>query len=235
MKTAILLIITTFLSATPLPQSHFILDKKGFVVGFDGRTRNASWVYEKLNCDSLEKKKIKRSHYLFTQDLSIPDPFRAKNEDFQNSGFDRGHLCPFADLPDSCAGESFLLSNICPQSPSMNRGTWNQLENHVRSLISKYKELHIITLPLYLPETEKDGKRYVHYQVLGETGVAVPTHFAKAIFAQRDGTIEVFVYLLPDRTIERNATLDSFKTSLEHVEKISGVFFPELESFFSID
>ncbi len=230
-----ILLLPALISTAPLPRSQFILERKGFVVGFDGRTRNASWVYELLNNESLQEKKRGRSSYRFTQDLTIPDPFRVKNNDFRNSGFHRGHLCPFADLPDSCAAESFLLSNISPQLPSLNCGAWHRLENHVRALVSKYKELHVITLPLYLPEMEEDGKRYVRYQVLGKTGVAVPTHFAKAIFALRDDLIETFVYLLPNQEIVDDVSLDFFKTTLEQVERLSGVLFPNLESFFKAD
>lgn len=216
---------------TLLPQSQFLLDRGNFVLNYDGRTRNACWVYEKLTIESLLGKQMERSCYHFSQDYAIPSAFRASNEDYPGSGFDRGHLCPFADLPDRCAGESFLLSNISPQTPTLNRGIWRRLESFLRKLSWSCKAIHIITLPLYLPEESGDGKRYVRYQVIGDNDVAVPTHFAKAVFLQREGQVEVQAYLLPNGAIESGRALEEFAIELDRLEKISGVLFPEINAF----
>jgi endonuclease G len=222
-----MLFLTTLAFAVPIPQSQFLRDRQGYLIYFDARTKNACWVYERLSGPIVQKKARDR----FVEDLSIPLPFRTKNDDFRYSGFDRGHLCPFADLPEDSAKESCILSNISPQVPSFNRGLWLRLENYVRSLVGQYEELHIYTFPLYLPEPSTDGKRYVRYQVIGRSAIAVPTHFAKAIFAKGEDGVDVFAYLLPNREIRESIPLESYRTNLESLESLSGLLFPSPDSF----
>ncbi len=128
-------------------------------------------------------------------------------------------------------GDSYFLSNISPQVPGFNRGIWLRLECYVRSLASRFEELHVFTLPLFLPELDPNGNRYVRYQVIGKRAVAVPTHFAKAIFAKSQEGIEVFVYLLPNREIGVAKPLEEYRTNLQTLEALSGLIFPEADSF----
>ena len=64
----------------------------------------------------------------------------------QSTGFDRGHLCP-SDDRDSTADENkttFILTNVVPQAPQLNRQSWLRLEDNCRSLVAQGNELYII-------------------------------------------------------------------------------------------
>ena len=219
-------IILFLLLKTQIPQSIFILDYEDFVIGYDGRTRNAAWVYERLCEESLRLKTLPRPRFSFSQDVSLPSFLRTESLDYRGSGYDRGHLCPFADLPDDSAGQSFFFSNISPQTPSFNRGIWARLEMQIRRLAESGKTLHVITLPMYLSCLDADGKRYVRYEVIGKSSIAVPTHFAKVIFVEGEEGGGAFAYLLPNGLIESHVMLDSFKTTPEEVQRLSGVLLP---------
>ena len=56
-------------------------------------------------------------------------------EDYKNSGFARGHVCPSADR--QCSKEqnkqTFVLTNMQPQYTSHNSGLWGRLEKEVRN------------------------------------------------------------------------------------------------------
>ena len=69
----------------------------------------------------------------FKPDPKIEEGSSSLN-DYRNSGYDRGHLCPAADMRMSPGSmlETFYLSNISPQNPSFNRGIWSSLESVVR-------------------------------------------------------------------------------------------------------
>ena len=62
---------------------------------------------------------------------------------FTNTGFDRGHLTPSADLPES--SDTFLTSNAVAQDPALNRGEWLKLENQIR----KQRPVRVITGAIY--------------------------------------------------------------------------------------
>jgi endonuclease G, mitochondrial len=146
-------------------------------------------------------------------------------KDYYGSGFDRGHLCPAGDCKHSeeAMDDSFFLTNISPQNPNFNRGYWAALERHVRDLTKEHGSIHVFTGGLYLPKDEADGKRYVKYQVIGANDVAVPTHYFKLILDEKDKPIEAFI--LPNEPIASNVPLEQFKTTLEKIEKVSGIVF----------
>ena len=55
------------------------------------------------------------------------DAFRVKPADYNNSGFDRGHMTPAADysLSQQAMDSTFTMANVCPQSPQLNKGQDN--------------------------------------------------------------------------------------------------------------
>lgn len=70
----------------------------------------------------------------FHSDDRLQDSERATNADYLKSGYDKGHMAPAADMTTpSIVMESFLLSNITPQEPTLNRLKWKILEEHIRS------------------------------------------------------------------------------------------------------
>jgi len=75
----------------------------------------------------------------------------------------------------------------------------------------------------YLSKLEADGKRYVRYEVIGENEVAVPTHFFKIVMGL-DGAI-MEAYILPNEPISSGVSFDSFKTTIEKVERAAGFIF----------
>ncbi len=85
-----------------------------------------------------------------------PDPFRPDDRlpkgwtrvtpsDYTGSGFDRGHLCPSADRSGSEEGisETFVMTNMTPQTPDLNRGPWQKLEAYLRTLVTRGNDVYI--------------------------------------------------------------------------------------------
>ena len=71
----------------------------------------------------------------FAADKSLPEVARSYVSDYAVSGYDAGHIANDADMSwdDKVERESFILSNIAPQTPELNRGIWRTLEAAVRS------------------------------------------------------------------------------------------------------
>ena len=62
-----------------------------------------------------------------------------------------------------------------------------------------------------MPRKEADGKNYVKYEVIGNSSVAVPTHFYKVIVSEvADGTLEMESYVMPNQVIDDSTPLSVF-------------------------
>lgn len=214
---------------TRYPSTQLIIEHECYAVGYDTRTKNPNWVYEKLTARNFGA--LDRTACQFKEDARISELFRATVKDYKNSGFDRGHLAPAANHSNSSSAlsDTFYLSNISPQNPKFNRGFWNRLEKHVRELTKKYGEIEIFTGPLFLPlYNQEDGKRYITYQVIGENDVAVPTHFFKVIgYKGKNGEFDTVAYIAPNEYISPEMPLERFKTTIQRVEKVAGMIFFE--------
>lgn len=135
-------------------------------------------------------------------------------------------MAPAADHRSSskAMSDTFYMTNMCPQCPQLNRGYWAKLEKHVRDLTKEYQNIYVLTGPLYLPQQEADGKRYVKYQVIGPNDVSVPTHFFKLITLENwQGDREIRAYILPNQEILSKTPLDQFKTTIQKIEKAAGL------------
>lgn len=208
-------------STYPVIQTTYPISRTACNLLYNGSTRTPYWVYECVTKKNLEKN-CSRKQVQFKEDPDIPQMVRSTLEDYKRSGFDRGHLAPSADRTYNCGvlQEVFYLSNMSPQLHSFNSGPWQKLEQYVRELTNQYDKVHVFSIPLYLPHQEGD-KKYVHYQVIGENNVAVPTHFAKVIFVGN----KTLAFLLPHKDIDAEIPLEDFTVTLQDIEKASGFIF----------
>lgn len=207
-----------------LPLSHPVIARRAYALVYDGKTRNASWVYEKLTAASLQKIGS-REEIEFMEDPWVSS--HITNADFKGSGFDRGHLCPAEDARanQEALKETFYLSNVSPQHPQFNRVYWLKLEKYARKLTKLYETVHVTTGPLFLPTEEEYGKLYVKYQVIGEGHVAVPTHYFKVIQGVTNNITETQAFIIPHKPIAKDTPLSDFAVPLSEVERASGILF----------
>ena len=110
----------------------YIRSYTGFDLGYNEKYEQASWVAYVLTREEVESGMINRTDN-FRVDTSISTG-SANLADYRGSGYDRGHLAPAGDMKwnATAMSESFLMSNMSPQTPSFNRGIWRSLESRVR-------------------------------------------------------------------------------------------------------
>jgi len=111
------------------PVCDQILTGRHFTIGYSWYFRQAKWVLEIINpLERLLGLEFEDGDRLdnFRADQRIPWRFRASLGAYKNSGFDRGHLSPSANLRETRLqnSETFLLSNMSPQRPEFNRQIW---------------------------------------------------------------------------------------------------------------
>lgn len=157
-------------------------------------------------------------------DSFLPDPLvktgTAVTADYWNSGYDRGHMVPSADMRwnlEALQG-TYYYSNICPQVPELNRGTWADLEDWGRRYVNySGRRLFIATGPVIrdgLPTMQKEGRK---------NEVSIPEYIWKVI-ADLDGESPKAIGF-----VMRNAKQDgppiSYAVPVDSVERLTGLDF----------
>ena len=110
-----------------------IIHHIGYTVSWNPVFLVPNWVAYELTADELIGSEERTNHFK-------PDPLvegdPVVTRDYSNSGYDRGHMAPAADMRWSAQAmrESFYMTNICPQNHNLNAGDWKALEERVRDM-----------------------------------------------------------------------------------------------------
>lgn len=135
------------------PVCDQILTGRHFTIGYSWYFRQAKWTLEIINpLDEFVDHDVSRENH-FRADTRIPKRFRASLKAYVGSGFDRGHLVASANHTEIQLqnSETFLLSNMSPQDPDLNRKNWKNLEKAIRVLDAhpKIYETYVLTCPFF--------------------------------------------------------------------------------------
>jgi endonuclease G len=132
-------------TADPHNPTNFLMEKPEFVLSYNSTTGTANWVSWQLNSSWVGI--VKRQNNFRPDETLPPGWYQVQSNDYRGTGYDRGHLVPSGDRTNNLDQNSttFLMTNIIPQAPELNRGIWSDLEKECRDLLQKGKELYIIT------------------------------------------------------------------------------------------
>jgi endonuclease G len=186
-----------------------------YTLSYSEENEQPFWVFYRLTPNFLNSS-IDRTDD-FRSDPSVSTG-SATLEDYKGSGYDRGHLCPAADmkLNDTSISESFLLSNMSPQDPSFNRGIWSKLESVVRSWCVEEDTIYVVTGPVFKN----------NIGTIGVNQVTVPGYYYKAIL-DITGEKKMIGLVLPNA--KSSANLESFVITIDSLESLTKIdFFPGL-------
>lgn len=204
---------------------HHVPDKAvqctGFTVHFNRLRHVPNYVAYRLTRAHIESKPAAYSGKFFASDAAegCPQP-----HDYAKSGYQRGHMAPAADMKWSgqALRQSYAMINICPQRRELNAGAWLQLEEKVREWAERDDELVVITGPMW-------KNRTAPIVTIGESKVAVPTHFFKVVAAPHARPMRAIAFVLPNGEAESDLT--KYAVSVDEVERLTGFnFFSSLPS-----
>lgn len=123
---------------------NYLVVHPGFVLSYNRERGAANWVAWHLSRTDIGS--VDRTE-AFAPDISLPAAWRVTPNDYRNSGYDREHMCPSKDRSDTEENnrETFLMSNMQPQTAGLNRQTWRFLEEYTREVVRGRKEAYIYT------------------------------------------------------------------------------------------
>ena len=194
-----------------------IIRRKGYTTSYNSDTRCPNWVAWHLT-DAHTRGAAQRGSEVFTEDTSVARP-RATDNDYYNSRYDRGHMCPAGDNKwnKEAMTESFLFTNICPQNHGLNKYEWNDLEILCRDWAREYGAIDIVCGPVYSGTPKQIGKNKV----------CVPEAFYKVVLC-RKGQPKAIGFLY--QNVGKKQPMQAAVRTVDEIEALTGIdFFPALD------
>ncbi|MGA0599620.1 DNA/RNA non-specific endonuclease [Caulobacter sp. KR2-114] len=147
-----------------------------YLVAYSPGLRDPLWSGERLTAAMARAGEgFRRPKQGFVLEHDLPRADQGANGDYARSGYDRGHMTPAADAPDPDAeADTFVMTNVVPQTRVLNEHLWERLETQVRQLALAQGEIFVVTGPIFGPAPERLGGR-----------IAVPAATFKAVLIPR--------------------------------------------------
>ena len=191
-----------------------------FIIGYSEFKKNPLWVGYKLSKVPPNSKRHERPSSFYVDDRTFS---KVKHSDYTHSGYDRGHLAPNYAISTlygkSSQLDTFLMSNITPQKPNLNRKLWQRLESaEVKYFTKLSDEIYVFTGPIFDDDIEKL-----------KSGVEIPDKFFKVYAMKNGNSIKLLAFIMP-QNVRGNESLSKYVVSIDEVEKLTGFdFFHKLE------
>ncbi|SEM09640.1 DNA/RNA non-specific endonuclease [Halomonas caseinilytica] len=211
--------VPTWAEVTPL-SLHRVLRNDGYLLGWSDLRVSPLWVsyvlHEVENPHAGERPG-------FRQDWRSLWPVTP--DSYAHSGYDRGHLAPNYAIAvvhgRDAQRDTFLMSNMTPQRPDLNRRLWQRLEEVVIDrFVPRLGTLQVIAGPVF-DDDFLDG-------MLNRVGlVEVPEAFYKILVVPGERP-RALAFLMP-QDVNGDEPLDRFVVSIDEIEARTGLdFFPQL-------
>ena len=200
--------------------SETMLQRKAYTTSYNRQTRTPNWVAWTLTREHT-RGTLLRENERFEEDTAVGTP-RATYQDYYNSRYDRGHMCPAGDnkWDQTALTESFLMTNICPQNHGLNKDDWNELEMQCRTWARRYGAVTIVCGPLFEEAAGQEPR------TIGRNKVRVPTGFFKVVYRAEPEPHAIGFIFVNDGSSQ---PWRQQATSVDEVERRSGInFFPQL-------
>jgi endonuclease G len=187
------------------------LHKTAFDICYSYKWKTPKVVAYKVYGNLIDKYNYPRKYCRFKSDNNIPKKYRAYPKDLSHTGLDKGHLAHNAifDYDRKVQKETFLMSNVAPQAPKLNRILWRKIERFEEIEAKKYKQIEVVT-GVCGSKGNLGRKRH---------NVNIPAYWYKIIYVPV--TNNYIAFLAPNTNAGmKKARLKEYRTTLEDIKKI---------------
>jgi endonuclease G len=204
---------------------YHVLINQGYVSGYDAGIQDPRWVETRFF--AVAKPSSAGRPEQFSTDERIEPEDQVNPHYWTRSGYDRGHMAPNWGV-SICYGreaqiQTFLLTNVIPQSPALNRGLWETLEKIISNdYAERFKQVWVICGPVFGSNlgTLQDGK------------VLIPDRCYKIVLrVDQDDSPHILAFEIPQDLAmgHQQRDLIQYLTSISNIEHDTGItFFPDL-------
>jgi DNA/RNA endonuclease G (NUC1) len=211
---------------------NYLMEKPTYSLSYNNSKGTPNWVSWHL--DSSWYGTLARVDTFRPDPKVDPSWYRVQAFDYSGSGFDRGHMTPNADRDNQnripINQETYLMSNMVPQSPDNNQGPWANLEAYLRTQTDAGNEMYIVSGPTGVGGTGSAG----FATTVANGHVTVPEKTWKVALVLPQGTNDISRVDCSTRTIAvimpnvqgiRSNPWETYLTSVDAVETLTGYDF----------
>jgi endonuclease G, mitochondrial len=200
-------------------KNNFLIEGLGSAFSYNNYRGTVNWIAWKTTRADLGAPAERPD---FQPDQRLPAGFkRIKPSDYSASGYDRGHLVPAADrfANADLLAETFLMTNIVPQTSSLNRYPWEQLESYVRGQVRRGWDAYQIA-GVY------GEQRKLKNRVMAPTNCWKIVAFVRSgRFAQVDSRTRIIAVDMPNREAMEDENWRRYVTNIRVIETKTGYNF----------
>ena len=209
---------------TPAPTDITVLQRGEFAIGWSPSLKRPVWAAYHVPREARFELGKRPSFIKDRNVASAPSPAA-----YTGSRYDRGHMVPNHAIatrfgPDE-QRKTFLMTNIAPQAPALNRGPWREMELRIADLwTARYGEIWVIVGAL--PATSATAR-----EMIAAGNVDVPERYYMIAVAQAEDGVRALAVLMPQTVGRWTFPMHNIVT-IDELETLSGLeFFPEMPSF----
>lgn len=201
----------------------YLIVRPQYVLSYNKNRNVPNWV--SWNIDSAWYGAVERYKGSFISDTTLPQDFyRVRHSDYTNSGYDRGHMVRSEERTKTVDDNksTFLLTNIIPQRPDLNRGAWLDLERHCESLCKdSTKELFVISGGIFHTDNEIKDTISIPDSCFK---IIVILNYGESLGSVTDTTHTIAV-VMPNINGIRNDEWQKYSTTIRRIEQSTGYDF----------
>ena len=163
----------------------------------------------------------------WANDPEIPKEYQTSDNNYTNSGYSRGHLCPSSDRLCSVEqnAQTFYMSNIQPQWQEHNGMLWKNLEDLVRNKwADECDTLYVVKAATIRSDQIYDER--CHGKV--DASLIVPKYFYMAILSydkSKDKYKAIGIWTLHEKRKDDNKNYGDYAISIDELEERTGIDF----------
>ncbi len=199
-----------------------LLKNTSFWTGYSEYRQNPLWSAYRLGAEEKGIAAGRISH--FKSDARLRDP--VSHSDYAKTGYDRGHLAPNSGIAtrygDVGQLETFVMSNVCPQKPDLNRKVWETIERlEDDKWGNSLGEVYVITGPVF-----DQDRRFLPTKKRSD--IEIPDAFFKVIVDETSTDARLLAFLVPQDVTGKEKP-EQFLVTVDEIEKLSGLdLFPAM-------
>ncbi len=202
-----------------VPDDIQVLKRQGYWVGYSPTLKHPVWAAYAVPTKMLLTKAPDRPP--FKQDPQVKDSPTPEN--YTSSGYDRGHFAPNHAIATrygrAAQVETFLMTNIVPQKPELNRGPWMRLEQTIANELSDIGDT-IWVIVCSVPDADK---QYLKSK-MGKTKIRIPEGFCMVVASVHEQHLRAFGVYMPQSLKEAKHERYCFR-SIREIEDLTGLNF----------